>query len=444
MNHLQFTYPDGKTITYPELFEIVQQYVSTRHSDVGEKLDQQPKVISRFLINQRLTIPIDLIQLSNRLAQDMGGTSFLSKYLDHLEDYPTLEEINVNAWNSVVLKYTDRPDEWLEETFISPRHAFTTFQRMVSRSHSDPISQTVPGSVSYIIDGVRNTVLCDPVVPKDVGVCASIRVVRPQSISNAGLINGDEMTSDMLELLVLFMKYKANIIFSGKPRAGKTALLNYLLSIVAQDPNIRIGTIEEGARELMVRSFDENGRPANQVLSLLTYLSDEPKANFNSNKLLEYCLRYDLDYLVPQEMRSYEAYAAQESARTGMAVYTTIHCNFASAAYPRIVTLCQQKSNELASTLLNYAVEAFPISTHLKLMKDGKRRCMEIVEAEGVENGHVKDRVLYRYQVKDNIQLEDGSYKIIGQFVQENSLSDRLMQSLLDNGAPMAALKKYV
>ena len=49
------------------------------------------------------------------------------------------------------------------------------------------------------------------------------------------------------------MLYGANMVFSGKPRAGKTALLNYLLSIAAKQPDVRIGTIEEGSRELTLR-----------------------------------------------------------------------------------------------------------------------------------------------------------------------------------------------
>ena len=440
----RFTFPDGKSLTYRQIFELVQQHVSAENPQAARKLDELPAVVERYLINRRVEASRPLPAIAADLAEDMGGvSSVLAKYLKHLPDYPTLEEINVNGWNSIVLKYTDRPDEWLEETFLSPRHAFNILARLVSKSRTGVLNETTPGAVSYIVEGVRNTVLVNPIAPKDAGVYASIRIVRPQSVSGEKLLDGGELSPDMLDLLGLFMLYGANMVFSGKPRAGKTALLNYLLSIAAKQKDIRIGTIEEGSRELVLRRFDANGRPANQVLSLLTRPSDKPEQNYNPNKLLEYCLRYDLDYLIPQEMRSEEAYAAQETARTGMSVHTTIHCAEARAAYPRIVTLCQQRSRELASTLLGYAVEAFPISVHLKRMADGKRRCMEILEAEGVRDGIVKSRPLFRFAVKDNIQEKNG-VRVVGQFEQTGRLSEQLQEILLGNGAPLAALQKFI
>ena len=439
-----FIFPDGHTLTYPQIFETVQRYVSTERPEAAHSVADLPDVVHRYLINLRVEANRSLTDVAVDMAQDMAGVSaVLSRYLDHLEDYSDLEEINVNAWNSIVLKFTDGPDEWLEETFLSPRHAFNILSRLISKSKTGLLNEATPGAISYIVDGVRNTVLCSPIVPQDAGVYGSIRIIRPQSISGEKLLEEEELSPDMLELLELFVLYGVNAVFSGKPRAGKTALLNYLLSVAAKQKDARIGTIEEGSRELTLRRFDEQGRPTNQVLSLLTRPSDRPEQNFNPNRLLEYCLRYDLDYLVPQEMRSEEAYAAQETARTGMAVYTTIHCAHARAAYPRIVTLCQQKSHELAETLLGYAVEAFPISVHLKKMRDGKRRCMEIVEVEGIEYGKVKSRVLYRFAVKDNIQT-GGRLKVVGQFEQVNPVSEQLRETLLENGAPLSAIKKFI
>lgn len=444
MNTDRFTFPDGKSLYYWQMFELVQQYVSAENPQAAQKLDELPSVVERYLINRRVETSRPLPEIAADFAEDMGGvSSVLAKYLNHLDEYPTLEEINVNSWNSIVLRYNDRPDEWLEETFLSTRHAFNILARLVSKSRTGVLNETTPGAVSYIVEGVRNTVLSTPIVPKDAGIYASIRIVRPQSVSGEILLDGGELSADMLDLLVLFMVNRVNMVFSGKPRAGKTALLNYLLSIVAKSRDIRIGTIEEGSRELTLRRFDANGRPTNQVLTLLTRPSDKPESNYNPNRLLEYCLRYDLDFLVPQEMRSEEAYSAQETARTGMAVHTTIHCAHAQAAYPRIVTLCQQRSHELASTLLGYAVEAFPVSVNLQRMTDGKRRCMEILEAESVQNGIVKSRPLFRFAVKDNVQDKNG-VRVIGQFEQTGRLSEQLQETLLGNGAPLSALRKFI
>ena len=59
--------------------------------------------------------------------------------------------------------------------------------------------------------------------------------------------------------------------------------------------------------------------------------------------LLDMALRYHPDIICVGEMRSAEAYAAQEAARTGHGVLTTIHSNSSQATWRRMVTLCKRK-----------------------------------------------------------------------------------------------------
>ena len=74
-------------------------------------------------------------------------------------------------------------------------------------------------------------------------------------------------------------------------------------------------------------------------------------------------------------------------------------------------------------------------------MEDNTRRCMEIMEAEGVENGMVKSRMLYRYIVEDNVHTE-GGVQVVGHFEQAGGLSAALQETLLENGAPLSRPEK--
>ncbi|MFT8888970.1 MAG: ATPase, T2SS/T4P/T4SS family [Ethanoligenens sp.] len=439
----RFIYPNGLLLTYDQMIRTVQQYVSTERASSAKTPKTLAPVIERYLINQRVETKRALSDIAVDMAEDMSGTSFLSKYLNHLDDYPTLEEININAWNSIVLRYTDRQDEWLDESFRDPQHALDTINKLLSRSHSKRLTATTPGVVSYIVDleGVRNTAMCEPVIPRDAGVYASIRIVRPNVVTGENILSEQELAPDMLELLRLFVKYRISTAISGEKGAGKTSILNYLLSLI--DRNYRIGIIEEGGRELSLRRFDKNGRLINQVLSLLTHPSSDPEENYDASRLLELCLRFDLEYLVPQEMRSAEAYGAQEAARTGTAVFSSLHCNNADGTYPRIVTLCQKASRELSSVLLGYAVEAFPIAVYMQKMPDGNRRCLEIVEADGTDGGKLLTHPLFRYLIEDNKE-NDGNIQTIGHFEQVGHLSDRLRDRMLYRGASKTQLQKFL
>lgn len=84
-----------------------------------------------------------------------------------------------------------------------------------------------------------------------------------------------------------------------------------------------------------------------------------------------------------------EAYTAQESARTGHTVLTTIHSNSCEATYSRMRTLCKRKYDMDDEVLMDLVTEAFPIVVFTKQLENKKRRLMEIMGARlpGMEKG---------------------------------------------------------
>ena len=118
---------------------------------------------------------------------------------------------------------------------------------------------------------------------------------------------------------------------------------------------------------------------------------------------------------------------AQEAARTGHTVITSLHANSARMAYKRILSMCQMSDTKiLTHVLMGMIVEGFPIMIFKKQMPDGKRRIMEIVEATGTWDGDVQATTLFRFAVQS-----DGN----GQFVRLNGISENLANTLLENGA---------
>ena len=56
-----------------------------------------------------------------------------------------------------------------------------------------------------------------------------------------------------------------------------------------------------------------------------------------------------------------KAKPAQEAARTGVSVVTTIHSNSCEATYRRMVSLCKRAVDMSDQTLMDYVTEAYPM-----------------------------------------------------------------------------------
>ncbi len=152
----------------------------------------------------------------------------------------------------------------------------------------------------------------------------------------------------------------------------------------------------------------------------------------DANKLLRHALRFNPDIICVAEMRGAEAMTAQEAARTGHAVVTSLHANSARKAYGRILSMCRMGGTELSdTTLLRFIIEAFPVMVFKKQISDGTRRIMEIVEATGLDDGVLQANTLFRFDIDTQQHIHAGV------------ISEKLAQRLLDDGVDRTALKRF-
>jgi pilus assembly protein CpaF len=160
----------------------------------------------------------------------------------------------------------------------------------------------------------------------------------------------------MLDFLSEALNAGISICSCGATSSGKTTLMSYLLSNVPDEK--RIVTIENEVREFNLVRADISGGVKNNVIHLV---SKESKENIRQEKLLEYALTANPDIICVAEAKSGEAFQAQEAARTGHAVITTVHANSCEEAYYRLFTLCKQKSDIGDDLLYRLISDAFPI-----------------------------------------------------------------------------------
>ena len=164
----------------------------------------------------------------------------------------------------------------------------------------------------------------------------------------------EEIPGQMLDFLSECIRYGISVCVAGATSSGKTTLLGWLLTTIPDGK--RIYSIENGSRELaLVRRKD--GRVVNSVIHTLTRDSENERQRVDQIALLDMALRFNPDIIVVGEMRGPEANAAQEAARTGVAVVTTIHSMSCEATYRRMVSLCKRAVDMSDETLMGFVTE---------------------------------------------------------------------------------------
>jgi pilus assembly protein CpaF len=294
-----------------------------------------------------------------------------------------------------------------------------------------------PVVLGHLSKNIRIAAMKTPIVDEDVGISASIRIVNPQSMKKEDFVNTGTATGTMLDFLSSLIRYGISVCVAGATSSGKTTVLGWLLTTIPN--NKRIYTIENGSRELDLTRF-QNGKVTNSVIHTLTRDSEIESQKIDQIKLLDMALRFNPDIAVVGEMRGAEANAAQEAARTGIAVLTTIHANSCEATYRRMVSLCKRAVDMSDETLMQYVTEAYPIIVFCKQLENKQRRMMEVMECEILPNGERVYRTIFQYVITEN-RMEDGKFIIDGHHEQRASISESLSKRLLENGMPLAQIE---
>ncbi len=392
------------------------------------------RYITKYIQDRRIAVNgMSGEMLVDALYTEMAEYGVLTKYIFG----SGIEEIDVNSWRDIEVQYSDGRTVKLDARFDSPEHALSVIRRMlhVSGMVLDNASPIVLGHLSK---NIRIAVLKNPIVDEDVGIAASIRIVNPQRMKKEDFIKCGTATEPMLDFLSLCVRYGISVCVAGATSSGKTTVAGWVLTTVPD--NKRIYTIENGSRELaLVRERD--GRVVNSVIHTLTRDSDNDRQRVDQISLLDMALRFNPDIIVVGEMRGAEANAAQEAARTGVAVLTTIHSNSCEATYRRMVSLCKRAVDMSDQTLMDYVTEAYPVVVFCKQLENKQRRMMEIQECEILPDGSRRFRPLFQYVITEN-RMEDGKFIIEGHHEQVNTISASLAKRLLENGMPQAVIER--
>lgn len=438
--HSLFFTPETEGKDFSTVLKDVQEYISSNYSvlitdgTMKNSKEQMKRYISKYVQDSRISVKgMSGNELIDALYTEMAEYGFLTKYIYG----EGIEEIDINSWKDIEVQYSDGRNEKLNEHFDSPEHAINVIRRMLHVSGM-VLDNSSPAVLGHLTKNIRIAVLKTPLVDEDVGISASIRIVNPQSMKKQDFVDGGTATNPMLDFLSECIRYGISVCVAGATSSGKTTIAGWLLTTIPD--NKRIFTIENGSRELaLVR--EKEGRVTNSVIHTITRDSENERQRVDQITLLDMSLRFNPDIIVVGEMRGAEANAAQEAARTGVAVLTTIHSNSCEATYRRMVSLCKRAVDMSDETLMGYVTEAYPIVVFCKQLENKERKMMEIMECEILPDGTRNYRPLYQYVITEN-RMEEGKFIIHGYHEQINSISDSLSKRFLENGMPIDIIEK--
>ncbi len=439
--HSLFFAPESEKKDFQTVLKEVQEFISSNYSvlitDQGleDAKAQMKRYISNYVMNERIAVNgMDGQELVDALYTEMAEYGFLTKYIFG----KGIEEIDINSWQDIEVQYSDGRNEKLKEHFDSPEHAINVIRRMLHVSGM-VLDNASPAVLGHLSKNIRIAVLKTPLVDEDVGIAASIRIVNPQSMKKEDFVRSGTATEEMLDFLSNLIRYGISVCVAGATSSGKTTVLGWLLTTIPN--NKRIYTIENGSRELDLIRHDD-GKVVNSVIHTITRDSENEKQRVDQIMLLDMALRFNPDIAVVGEMRGAEANAAQEAARTGIAVLTTIHANSCEATYRRMVSLCKRAVDMSDDTLMGYVTEAYPIVVFCKQLENKQRKMMEIMECEILPDGSRNYRALFQYIITENRMDEQGKFIIEGTHKQEYSISESLSKRLLENGMPIEMINR--
>ena len=316
-------------------------------------------------------------------------------------------------------------------SFATPEQGRDIARRLVRLSgHS--IDGAHPIVDAYITTGVRITAIFPPVITDEAGVSFTIRKQRLGNVTRDQLIRWGTASEELLDFLNLCLNFGVSVSIAGKTGSGKTTLTSYLLNNL--DEKLRIVTIEETREILIVNPTDDYGQKKKSILALCTRPSEDPRMNVDMQDLVRASLRLRPDIITMAEMRGAEALDAQEAARTGHTVTSTLHANSAKQTYARILTMCQMSGSTLAThILMGMIVDSFPIAVFCKQLSDNKRCITEVVEAYGQMDGEAKTRTLFQYERTGESE----------RWARVGAISPRIAELMIGNGADEEQVARF-
>lgn len=315
---------------------------------------------------------------------------------------PEITEIMINGYDTI---FVEKAGELLrlEEYFENEEDLIRIVQRFVS-SMDRTVDASNPIVDARLDDGSRVHVVFPPVALN--GATVTIRRFSKTPMTVEKLLEYKSITQEVADFLQKLVASRHNIFVCGGTGSGKTTFLNAISNFIPAWE--RVITIEDSA-ELQIKNVPN-------IVRMETKKANSKEANeITIRDLIRASLRMRPDRIVVGEVRGEEALDMLQAMNTGHdGSLSTGHANSAEGMLSRLETMVLTGSADLPLEAIRQQIaSAVDYIVHLSRLRDFSRKCMEITEVVGYENGRIRLNPIYRFREDENSTVKTVSGQLV-------------------------------
>ncbi len=359
------------------LMELLEVHSDAEDEEIRAMIDELVLTDAekpRLTVNERLLIGRELFYSVRRLD-----------ILQDLIDDKSVTEIMVNGPDSIYVEQNGRIRRW-NRTFTSREKLEDVIQQIVGKCNR-VVNEQNPIVDARLMDGSRVNAVISPVALD--GPILTIRQFPEDPITMERLIRSGSISAEAAQVLTTLVAAGYSMIIGGGTSAGKTTFLNALSNAIPGEE--RIITIEDNA-ELQIQGI------GNLVRLEAKAANTEGGKSITIRDLIKSALRMRPDRIIVGEVRSGEAVDMLQAFNTGHdGSLCTIHANSCEDMLSRLETMVLMAFPLPLEAIRRQIASGADILVHLGRLRDRTRRVLEIAEVDGMKDGAVSLRPLYRF-----------------------------------------------
>jgi pilus assembly protein CpaF len=300
---------------------------------------------------------------STRVKAQNSGFRF--GQLQPLLDDSSIEEIWINSPNRIFFAKSGR--SYLAPIIMSAQEIRDVTERMLAWS-GRRVDLSQPFVDARLPTGARLHVVIPDITSEFWAL--NIRKRALPAFELTDLVAADALSQDVADLIRQFVETGANILVSGATQAGKTTVLNCILS--ALPSGSRLLTLEE--------VFELTPRVADHVALQTRQASLDGVGEVSLRTLIRESLRMRPSNLVIGEVRGAEALDLLLALNSGIPGMASIHSNSALDALRKLSALPLLAGANIHRDFANEAVQSnIDVVVHCQQDRSGHRRVYEVV-----------------------------------------------------------------
>ena len=308
--------------------------------------------------------------------------------LQPLLDDPTIEEIWINSPQRVFVARAGKSE--LTNLVLTSQQIQSIMDRILLWS-GRRIDLAQPFVDARLPDGSRLHIAIPEITAENWAINIRKHLLRGKSLHD--LVEIGVMTKEIANYLINSVRERKNFLVSGSTQAGKTTLLNALVSSIPVSE--RVITIEE-VFELKPKLPD--------CVAMQTRSSNlDGSGEISIRRLIKEALRMRPSRLVIGEIREAESLDLLIALNSGIPGMATLHANSAREAIRKLQTLPMLAGENITQDFITPTVaRAIDLVVHVGMDGDGTRRVLQILAVDdGTEAGHIDCAEIFTWNGAD-------------------------------------------